>query len=440
MVGLMAFNALQVVDMFWVSRLGPEAVAAVALLIPIQTIFQSVNGLIGAGSVALISRAYGRGDLVETAEMIRQNLLLKWLVGTVSGVVGFVLLRWSLARLGGAPEVTAMSYAYGRVLMPFMGFALAKFTCFTAFRCAGKPRLAMFLMLGAVFVNAVLDPILILGWGAIPGFGVAGAAAASVIASLAALAAGVALLRAGVAGAPVHLFKRRIADAWTIRTLARIGLPRGAHNLLRALSNTVIIALVATYGTLAVAAFGVANRLLELTAHMAGGFGLGLSALTGQELGASRPGNARKLARMALVSVVGIMAVLVLVGVLGAGQLSALFFQDEEVAERAAFVIQVLLLAVLPTAASRVLDSAFQAGGYTLVPTVVQQGIVWGLQMPLIWLVVHHWQAPATWVWVLMVAGPLAVLGGHVWIYRRGAWERWPDEPRVLESWEDEER
>jgi putative MATE family efflux protein len=424
-VGIMALHGMDLVDMFWVSRLGPEAVAAIALFLPVYMIYMSVNGFVGTGSVTLISRAFGRGDLPATADMIRQNFYAKFILGTAAGLIGFVSLGWSLERLGAEPGVTAMSAAYGRVILPALGVTLGKFTCFTAFRCAGRPRLAMYVMLAAVALNLVLDPFLIFGWGPFPRLGLPGAALASVIASSAILVVCLVLLARGIVGHPVDWRRRPPFDRRTLRILARVGIPAGANNLLRALAATVIMAMVTPFGTTTVAVFGVASRIMRLGVELSGGFGLGLASLVGQALGAGRPDEARQCARRAL-AVVGTTLVALSVGLAaGARPVSALFFEQGAVIAESMVAMRILLLATPLLGMALILNGVFSGAGYTLLPTLVRQGVTWLVQVPLIGILVSAVGAPAVWVWWSLVGGAVLALAGDLWLYRRHGWESW---------------
>ncbi len=425
MAGVLAIHGMDLIDMFWVGRIGPESVAAVALFLPVYLIFLAVNGLVGTGSVTLIGRAYGAGNLAATAAMIRQNFYAKLLLGSLAGILGYLLLPRCLAGLGADAQVTAMSLEYGRVLLPALGLTLAKFTCFTSFRCTARPRLAMYMMLGAVTLNMILDPCFIFGWGLLPAMGLRGAAIASVISSFTVLVLSMAMLAAGIVGTPVRFLAWPLIDRRTMGILARVGIPAGVNNLLRALAATAVMAMVTPYGTVTVAVFGVAHRIMRLGVELSMGFGLGLASLVGQSLGANRPDQARRLARYA-IGIVGCALLVITAGVVVmAGAVSGLFFDDPAMIAHCKQVMRVLVLAAPLLGTAIVMNAVFSGAGYTLLPSLVRQSVIWLVVMPLIWLGVYRWEMGPSWIWNLIVGGALLQLLGELWLFRHDGWERW---------------
>ncbi len=285
MIGFAAASLYDIVDMFWVSRLPGAPVAALTFFFPLLFLLTSVNQIAGAGSVAVISRRYGEGDLVGAEAAIKDATILKILLALFVGGLSFLVLEPGLRLVGTTPEAWAQAVAYGRVVLLGLVANFSSYTMFTALRGVGDPRQAMFLMLSGVLLNLALDPLLIFGIGPLPALGVAGAAVASVIAYAFTFAAGLVIFYTGRSNVRLRLAGGPPLSLLRMGRMLRIGIPSGVSSLSFSLGRTVVMPWIAVYGTAVVAAYGVAMRLAGFGIMLIVGMGLGLSALIGQTLG-----------------------------------------------------------------------------------------------------------------------------------------------------------
>lgn len=283
-LGMVAFN---LVDTYFVGQLGTVELAAMSFTFPVIMIVNSLAFGIGMGGSAVISRAIGEGDH-EKVRRLTTDLLLLALVAVITFVlIGLLTIEPVFRLLGASPEILPRIKEYMSIWYLAMIFLVIPMVGNNAIRATGDMRTPSFVMLVAVFVNVVLDPILIFGWGPIPRLELAGAAAATAISRAVTMVVAIYVL---------YYREKMITFAWpgvapilsSWRRITYIGFPAAATNMITPLSMATITALVATYGAAAVAGFGVATRIdmFALTVIMALSSVLG--PFIGQNLGAGR--------------------------------------------------------------------------------------------------------------------------------------------------------
>ncbi|GAI17630.1 unnamed protein product [marine sediment metagenome] len=280
MIGFAALNIYDIVDMFWVAKLGAEPVAAITIFSSFYWVISSANQIAGTGSVAVISRRYGEKNYPETERAIKDTILLKWMLAIFFGSIGFFLIDKILVLLGAKGDVVNMGIRYGKVQFLGLGFAFSTFTIYTALRSIGNPNIAMAIMLGSTGLNLILDPFLIFGWWFFPKLGVVGAAVASVISFSTAFFTGLLVFFSGKCNVTLHLKSRVRLKVKSLLQIIRIGLPTGINNISFSFARLIIMPLVAVFGTGVVAIYGIGMRISSLGIMVIVGMGLKVSGMS----------------------------------------------------------------------------------------------------------------------------------------------------------------
>ncbi|MBU0692178.1 hypothetical protein KKH18_10265, partial [bacterium] len=172
MASFMLMTVYDLTDTFWLAKLGPEPVAAVTVFGALIWILTFPNQVIGAGSVAIISRRFGAGDLAMTERAIKGTFVSKFGIGTLLGLVGLLITPWMMVLLGAEPDVAKLAVDYGIIQCIVLGFQLASFSVYTALRGIGRPAAGMWISVAGTIVNVVMDPLLIFGIGPFPEMGI----------------------------------------------------------------------------------------------------------------------------------------------------------------------------------------------------------------------------------------------------------------------------
>jgi putative MATE family efflux protein len=261
-LGMVAFN---LVDTFFIGQLGTNELAAISF-----TFIGSLAMGLGMGASAVISRAIGEGDHTRVQRFTTDSLILSVLVVVVFIVIGLLTIDQVFALLGATPQVMPLIKQYMLIWYPSMIFVVIPMVGNNAIRATGDTKTPSVIMLVAVAVNIILDPLLIFGIGPFPALALAGAALATAIARAITLVVSlwvlyfrdhmITLARPGL---------DTLLNSW--KRILYIGLPAAGSNMVIPLGTGVITSLVAVYGAAAVAGFGVASRvdMFSLTIIMA---------------------------------------------------------------------------------------------------------------------------------------------------------------------------
>ena len=284
MVGMVAFN---LVDTFFVGQLGTQELAALSFTFPIIMVIGSLAMGIGVGSSAVISKAIGRGDHHMVQRLTTDSLILSLLLVAFFVIIGMLTIEPLFRLLGATPEIVPLIREYMVIWYPGVLFVIIPMVGNNAIRATGDTKTPSVIMLVAVVVNIVLDPILIFGLGPFPMLGLTGAAIATVLARAITLIVALWVLyyRDRMMTFDIPPVKT-IIDSW--KSILYIGLPVAATRLLSPIAMGIIIALIATYGHEAVAAFGVGIRIEFLAMTVIFALSTVIGPFVGQNLGAGR--------------------------------------------------------------------------------------------------------------------------------------------------------
>ncbi len=302
--GLLSIILMNVIDTWFIGRLGTTELAAISFTFPVVMFVGSVAIGLGVGATSVISRAIGAGDERRVKRLATDAMMLAVAIVAVLSVVGSFTID-PLFRLMGASETTLpMIRQYMSVWYLGMVFVVVPMVGNSAIRAGGDTRTPAVIMIVAAGVNLALDPLLIFGLGPFPALGIQGAAIATVIARGVTMVASLAVLQFRE-----HLIEWRqppLAEAlasW--RALLSVGLPAAATQLVVPVTIGIVTAMIARHGEHAVAAYGAGSRVetLMLLAPMA--LASGLSPFVGQNWGAGRRDRLARALQLAGRFVVG---------------------------------------------------------------------------------------------------------------------------------------
>jgi putative MATE family efflux protein len=418
MLGFAATVVYQLTDMFWVAKIGTEAVAAVTLFGSFAWVLSSINSMVGSGSVPVISRRYGERDIGGTRSAIEQTLVLKFLIGLPMGIVGFFTIWHVLGIMTDEQPLIVLGTAYGRILMAGLPFMFVSYTVYTALRGLGEAPKAMAIMFFSTGLNMALDPLFILKFN----LGVQGAAYATVISAVCGVAVGLWVLKSGRTHIRIR-FRGFGFDPGVMSQILRIGFPPFLESVARSVAFWLIAVFVASYGTTIVASYGICTRIIEFGIVFAVGMELGASAIVGQNLGAGKPDRASATARNAALLALAIAAGLSVVEAVFADSIMGLFGKSEQVQTIGAGVLNYFVLGQPFVATAIALSSAFYGSGNTWPPTITGLLTAWVIWIPATAVSVYVLKLPPRGMWIIMVFQHIVYLTMLLIWFRRGRWK-----------------
>lgn len=415
-------SVFAVVDVFFVGRLGPDAVATVGLTEAVLTLVFAVAIGLSMATTAMVARRIGEKDREGAQVAAVQAIGVGVAVSVVVGVVGIVgasdILRW----MGGSPQVVAGGSGYTTVLLGGSATVVLLFLINGIFRGAGDAVIAMRSLWLANLINIVLDPCLIFGLGPFPELGVTGAAVATTIGRGTGVLYQLAALGSDRGRITIRRHQVRVNLAVTLRLL-RVSVGGILQFLIATASWVALVRILALFGSTALAGYTIALRIVIFVFLPAWGLSNAAATLVGQNLGAGRPERAEKSAWLTAIYNTVFLTGLGVVFLLFADPLVAVFTPDPAVRAVGARCLRIISLGYPFYAWGMVMVQAFNGAGDTNTPTVINFFCYWLFQIPLAYGLAHMTGLEETGVFVAVAVAEsvLAVVG--VLVFRRGGWK-----------------
>jgi len=287
MIGMLSMVGYNLVDTFFVGRLGTAQLAAMSFTFPVVMAANSIALGLGVGAAAVISRAIGSKNHDEVKRLTTNSLILGILVVIVLMAVGFSTMDLVFTSLGAKGEILVYIKEYMTVWYWGMPFVVIPMIGSNAIRAAGNTLLPSIVMMVSMLINAVLDPLMIFGIGFFPRMELEGAALATVIARMTTFLASLYLLNYKFH--MLAIVKPKMSELYNSwKRVLFIGFPAILNQFIPQISMGVATRIIADYGKEAVAGFGVATRIEMIAVGPLISFANTMIAYTGQNLGAKR--------------------------------------------------------------------------------------------------------------------------------------------------------
>ncbi|MGF1691430.1 MATE family efflux transporter [Photobacterium kagoshimensis] len=325
MVAILMFN---LVDTFFISLLGTDALAAVSFTFPVTFALNCITMGVGVGLSTSIGRLLGQGDTASAARFSSHGLLLAVILMIAASSLGLVTIDPLFSLLGASPSLLPIIHEYMSVWYMAIPLLVIPMAGNSAIRATGDTKTPAKIMMLAGLINGILDPLLIFGYGPFPEWGVKGAAIASGVSWAVALI-----------GSLYVLTKREKLLAWPQlnkltqdwRQVLEVGTPAGLSNALTPLSGAFLMSMLAAQGTTSVAAYGAAMRIESILVIVMMSLGSALMPFMAQNLGANNPQRAFKALFLAMRFAIMFQLLVFVMMVPLSWPLSAIFSQDTQV-------------------------------------------------------------------------------------------------------------
>lgn len=357
-----------IIDIFWVGKLGATAIAAVSLAGNVFFIILAVGQILGSGTIALVAQFYGAKQIDNANNIIRQSLLLVSIIALPVCISGFIFAKQIMFLLGGQADVLIISTSYLRIIFIGFFFQLISFTINYAFRGIGDMKTPMKIMLVATIINLILDPLLIFGLGFFPRLEVQGAAIATVIAKCVSFLFGFIILIRGRSGIKLNIFKKWYLKTKVVKTILSVGIPVGISYGLMAFSNMAVFRIVSSFSEYALAALGIGIRILQLASLPVVSIGIATTTLAGQSLGARDIKKTMQIGNISMLFSTAITISFGIIFVTNAKFLVSIFTQNPQVINYGLQFMQIVSLYLVFIGITMSLTGVFRGAGDTLPP------------------------------------------------------------------------
>ena len=423
MVLEMALESLfAVVDVFWVGRLGANAVATVGLTESLLSLVFAVGFGLGMSTTAMVARRVGEKDPKGAATAGVQAIFIGLATSLAFGIPSYLYAPRLLRMMGASPEIVALGSGYARIALGGCGAIVMLFLNNAIFRGAGDAAVAMRLLWVSNIINLLLDPCLIFGWGPFPRLGVTGAALATFAGrSIGVLYQFYRLLRGTER---IHILVSQVrVNAGVLLRLLRVSLTGILQFAIAHVSWIALVRIVSVFGAAALAGYTIAIRILIFVLLPSWGLSNAAATLVGQNLGANQPERAEQSVwRTGLYNVLFLGTVGVFF-VIAAEPVIRLFTNDPAVLPLAVACLRILSYGNVGYAYGMVMLQAFNGAGDTVTPTIVNLFGFWLLEIPLAYVLAIRAKFGTAGVYYSIVIAEAAIAAAGVLIFRRGRWK-----------------
>jgi putative MATE family efflux protein len=414
----------QLVDAFWVGRLGGYAVASVAVSTPVVFLSMALGlGFAMAGSI-LIAQYFGARNAPMVNHIAAQTLLLVVVISVALAIAGWLLSPFFLRLLHVSTDVYDNALGFLRVSFIGLIFNFSFFVFQSIMRGVGNVTMPVYIVLGTVILNFALDPLLIFGWGPVAGQGVMGAALATLATQSIACIIGFVILFRGKHG--VHVTRKDfMPDMKHIKKAFSIGLPASIEQSMRALGLMVMTFLIAGFGTTTVAIYGAGSNILQVVLIPAMGLSMAISTLAGQNIGAGNVQRAAKVAKLGASLGFGILTAIGIVIYFTATPLVSFFVPDDAaVIKGGANFLRIMCLSWGFMGLQLSLTGVLRASGNMVTAMVLTLVSQWVLQFPLAYILSHHGNLGADGIWWAFPVSNIIIALVTLAVFSKGDWKK----------------
>jgi putative MATE family efflux protein len=370
----MIFQTLYVlVDLFWMGRLGTDAVAAVGLAGNLSFIVIAITQVLSVGSTTLVSHASGRKEQDRAIFLFNQSQVLSMVVGVLFLAVAMALRHQYAATQSSTEGMRIATEEFLLWFIPAMALQFAMVAMGAALRGTGNFKPGMYVQSGTVIVNMVLAPFLIFGWGPFPEMGVSGAALSTFLAIV------VGLVWISVYFLDAKAYLRFHVASWVPQLrvwwdMLKIGLPAGAEFALMGIYMAVIYAITKPFGAAAQGGFTIGLRIVQSAFLPVVALGFAVAPVAGQNFAAHKGDRVRAAFTAAAGMAATAMLIAAAVIAIVAPQLMRVFTRDPAVVEVGVEYLRIVAITFVGSGITFVSSSMFQAMGNT-IPSLVTSAV-----------------------------------------------------------------
>ena len=412
-----------VVDVFWVGRLGANAVATVGLTESLLSLVFAVGIGLSLSTTAMVARRIGEKDPQGAAVAGVQAIVLGLATSIVIGIPCFIYAPQLLRLMGASGDIVATGSGYARIALGGSGAILMLFLNNAIFRGAGDAAIAMRLLWVSNIINLILDPCLIFGWGPFPRLGVTGAALATFTGRSIGVGYQFYRLLRGTERIRVLTGQIRVNVSVLLR-LVRVSLTGILQFAIAHTSWIGLVRIVSVFGATALAGYTIAIRVVIFVILPSWGLSNAAATLVGQNLGANKPERAEQAVwrsgfyNMLFLGSVGVFFILM------AEPIARLFTRDAAVIPLAATCLRIISYGNIGYAYGMVMLQAFNGAGDTVTPTIVNFFGFWVVEIPLAYWLAIPMHLHSNGAYIAIVVAECSIAATSAVLFKRGKWKK----------------
>ncbi|MBI4283752.1 MAG: MATE family efflux transporter [Chloroflexi bacterium] len=410
------------IDMIWVGKLGAAAIAGVGISGMVVMLVNSMMMGLFQGLRAMVARFIGAGDAQGANHVAQQSLVISVAYSITTAVIGILFAERILILMGVGPDVVTQGAPYLRI--NFIGMVTMTFRNMTeaTMQASGDSKRPMWVAIFFRLFHVALSPFLIFGWWLFPRLGVSGAAVTNVFSQGIGATLGLWFLFSGRTRLRLTLSNFRI-DPVVIWRLVKLAFPASITSMERTLGNLVMVRFMTPFGTLAVAAHTLHQRVEMFLNMPQMGIGQAAGVLAGQNLGAGQPERAERTGWIGVSFLSGVMLVASLAVFLWAENIIHIFNSDPELVKLASIFLRIAVASYILMGINASLQQSITGAGDTFVPMIIMLLNMWLVQVPLAFFLPQVTGLGVLGVRWAIVAGTAAAAIAYVIYFKLGRWK-----------------
>lgn len=415
-------SVFAVVDIFFVSKLGADAVATVGITESVMTVVYAIGVGLAMATTALVSRRIGEKKQKEAAIVAFQAIFVGASISIFIAIPGVIFAREFLLLMGGTESMAEEGYLFPAIMFGGNVVIMLLFIINSVFRSSGDAAISMRVMWFANIINIILDPLLIFGYGPFPELGLKGAAVATTIGRGLAVLYQFYLLSSGKYRIRLYLdsLKLKLNVMWNLLKVSGGGI---MQNLIATSSWILLVRIIAVSGPDAIAGYTIAIRIVIFLILPAWGLSNAASTLVGQNLGAKQPERAEKsvwITGYVNMAFMGLMGILLAVF---PEFWIRLFIAETTVVENGVLALRIISFGFLFYALGMVLMQGFNGSGDTLTPTKINLLAFWIIEIPLAYLLAIVLNMGLTGASIAIVCAESILALTALILFKKGKWK-----------------
>jgi putative MATE family efflux protein len=412
-----------VVDVFFVAKLGADAVAIVGITESLLTLVFAVALGLSMATTAIVARRTGEKDPEGAAVATAQSILIGAVVSTPIGLIAIVYSKTVFGLMGASPNVIALGSRYAAIVLGSNITVMLLFLINAAFRGAGDASVAMRALWLANIINIILDPCLIFGIGPVPAMGVTGAAVATSIGRGVGVAYQLYVLARG--RSRIRIARRHMRLHLPVMSrMVRVSLGGIFQYFVATASWLGLVRIVAEFGDAALAGYTIAIRVIIFAILPSWGMSNAAATLVGQNLGAGNPSRAERSVWLTAISNMIFLGCVTVLFLMSAESLIALFSSDPRVISFGVDCLRFVSYGYVFYACGMVMVQAFNGAGDTFTPTIINLSCYWLFQIPLAYTLAMKAGLGARGVFLAIAVSESIIAVVGVLAFRRGRWKQ----------------
>jgi putative MATE family efflux protein len=412
-----------IVDVFWVTHLGANAVATVGLTESMLALLFSVAMGVSMSTTAMVARRIGEKDNAGAAIAASQAILLGVAVAVLMGIPGMIFSKHLLGFMGAAPDLIASGHRYTSIVFGGSVSVMLLFLNNAIFRGAGDAAVAMRVLWFANIINLALDPCFIFGLGPFPALGVTGAAVATLTGRSLGVLYQFWILQRGVSRIRVNLKTIRFVPR-VLSSLTRVSSTGVLQFAIAHTSWILLVRIISAFGSFALAGYTIGIRIFIFVILPSWGLSGAAATMVGQNLGAGKPERAERAVYLTAAYNMIFLGTVAITFIVIPDKLVHIFTSDPAVAPFAIDCLRIVAFGNLLYAFGMVMVQAFNGAGDTITPTVINFFGFWLCEIPLAWTLAFPLHKGVRGVFAAIPLAELFITAMGFAAFLRGKWKR----------------